>query len=80
LGRSRYRRRHPPSPRRASPRPTHGLLGWLAAVPIIVLVFWFADVRSGLLKRGGSPLLALLIDLGVVAVLALVVTVRRIRR
>jgi uncharacterized membrane protein len=80
LGRRRYRRRHPPSPRRRSPRATHRLFGWVAAVPIIVPVFWFADTRSGLLKPDGSPLLALLIDIGVVAVAALVVTVRRVRR
>jgi len=49
-------------------------------VLVVIFMFWFVDTRSGLLRPHGSPLLALLIDVGVVAVVALAVAVRRARR
>jgi EamA domain-containing membrane protein RarD len=49
-------------------------------VLVVIFVFWLADTRSGLLRQHGSPLLALLVDAGVVAVVALAVVLRRTRR
>ena len=86
MGRSRYRRRHPPHARRRHPPggkpPTTSerLLTWATAVLVVIVVFWLADTRSGLLRQHGSPLLALLVDAGVVAVVALAVVLRRTRR
>jgi hypothetical protein len=86
MGRSRYRRRHPPRARRRRPpgsRPrktTDRLLAWGTAVPIVIFVFWFFDTRSGLLRPHGSPLLALLIDVVVIAIVVLAVAARGARR
>jgi len=68
------------SSRRRPPKTTERLLAWGTGVLVVIFMFWFVDTRSGLLRPHGSPLLALLIDVGVVAVVALAVAVRRARR
>jgi len=47
---------------------------------VVIFILWFVDARSGLLKPHGSPLLALLIDVAVVAVAALALAISRARR
>lgn len=84
MGRSRYRRRHVPTRHREQPEtpltPMERLFRWGSAAVVVALILWFADVRSGLLRAFGSPLPALLIDAGVVAVVAIVLAIRRMRR
>lgn len=44
-----------------------------------VLALWFLDTRAGLLRAHGSPLLALVIDVGAVAGVVLVIAIGRTR-
>jgi hypothetical protein len=85
VGRSRYRRRHPPlvargRPRRRPPSVTERFMGWSTVALVGVFALWFVDARTGLLRTRSSPLLALVVDAGAVAVVALVLVIRRMRR
>ncbi len=86
MGRRRFRRRHQllaqrrRPPRKRPPTATERLLAWGTAALLAIFIFWFVDTRSGLLRPHRSPLLALLIDVGVLAVVALGVALRKARR
>jgi hypothetical protein len=85
VGRDRYRRRHPaarhkPAARRRPPSTSQRIVSWGTAAVAVVFVLWFIDARAGLLGRHGSPLLAMLVDSGLVTVVALALAIRARRR
>ncbi len=75
----RYRRRHPPQ--RTSTRDRLALSGagglpravrWTLAGVVVALILALIDTRTGLLRRGRSPELALIVDALLLGVGALV--------